>query len=88
MLNDRGVVVLGLLTRVEIGHIRMGSARNGRIKSRGHQGGPIVGTGLQGESTTPSDGKTLVWRYRFLLLSEVQNVNSRHSIQREPPLSD
>jgi hypothetical protein len=25
----------GLLTRVDIGHIRMGSARNGRIKSRG-----------------------------------------------------
>ena len=25
----------GLLTRVEIGHIRMGSAGNGRIKSRG-----------------------------------------------------
>ncbi len=25
----------GLLTRVEIGHIRMGSAGNGRIKSEG-----------------------------------------------------
>jgi len=25
----------GLLTRVEIGHIRIGSAGNGRIKSRG-----------------------------------------------------
>jgi hypothetical protein len=30
-----GSSLSGLLTRVEIGHIRMGSARNGRIKSRG-----------------------------------------------------
>ena len=34
-LNNGGIVILGLLTRVEIGHIRIGSAGNGRIRSRG-----------------------------------------------------
>jgi hypothetical protein len=34
-LDDRGIVILGLLTRVEIGHIRIGSAGNGCINSPG-----------------------------------------------------
>jgi hypothetical protein len=34
-LDNRWIVVFWLVTRVEIGHIRMRSAGNGRIKSRG-----------------------------------------------------